>query len=44
MLVSLGANTEIANKQKQTPLFLACWRGYVDIVTYLVKNNAKLNA
>jgi ankyrin repeat protein len=42
MLVAGGADVNAEDRNHDTPLTLAAWRGYEEVVNYLIGNNAKV--
>jgi ankyrin repeat protein len=42
LLVEKGANINVKDIYQDTPLSLAAWRGYEDIVNYLIEKNADI--
>lgn len=42
-LVENGADIEIPNKHGHTSLMIACFRGHVEVVRYLISIGAQLN-
>lgn len=43
LLLAFGANINIQNLSQETPLYLACKKGYYEVVELLVKNGADID-
>jgi energy-coupling factor transporter ATP-binding protein EcfA2 len=43
-LLSSGADVNVTNKNNETPLHLAAWKGYAEIASLLLKHGANVNA
>ena len=43
MLIKAGAGLNVKNKDGNTPLILAAWRGYIEMGQLLIKAGADIN-